>query len=131
MHLLFTSAANSDYTSVNSSALTFTSGQSSSNMPTQCRELVILNDDILEYDENFMIQLASRSDEVEITTTGEQADVVIREDTADCKSILQILPHTVLTSRLQYNNTLFVVHEVSVCRVLSYMYHDSQLKAKI
>lgn len=104
LNLLFTSAANSDYISVNSSALTFTSGQSSSNMPTQCRELVILNDDILEYDENFMIQLASRSDEVAITTTGEQAEVVIREDNADCMSIIlfiQTLPHTVLTGRVQ------------------------------
>jgi hypothetical protein len=54
-------------------------------MPTQCIDLDILNDDILEEDENFMIQLASRSDEVEITAAGEQAEVVIREDSTDCK----------------------------------------------
>ena len=80
--------ANSDYVTVNSSALTFTSGQSSSNMPTQCLDLdIILNDDILENDENFVIQLVSNSDELEITEEGEQADVVIREDTVDCKLI--------------------------------------------
>ena len=89
MHHLLTSVANSDYIPVNSSTLTFMSGQSSNNMPTQCTALVILNDNTLEYDENFMIQLASRSDEVEITAAGERAEVVIREDIEDCKSILQ------------------------------------------
>ena len=54
-------------------------------------DLVILNDDILEYEENFMVQLASRSDEVEITATGEQAEIVIREDSADCKSNLNTI----------------------------------------
>ena len=87
----FTHVADSDYVSVNSSALTFISGQSSTNMSMQCTELVILNDNILEYDENFMVQLASRSDEVVITTaivglTGGLADVVIMEDAGDRKS---------------------------------------------
>ena len=72
---------------VNSSALTFTSGQSSSNMPTQCIDLDILNDDILEYNENFIIQLVNRTNKVEITATGEQSEVVIQEDNADCKLI--------------------------------------------
>jgi hypothetical protein len=58
-------------------------------MPTQCLDLVILNDNILEDDENFMIQLASRSDEVVITAAGEQAEVVIREDSGDCKLITE------------------------------------------
>ena len=57
-------------------------------MPTQCLDLdIILNDDILENDENFVIQLVSNSDELEITEEGEQADVVIREGTVDCKLI--------------------------------------------
>jgi hypothetical protein len=86
---IFISIANSDYVTVTSSALTFMSGQSSNNMSTQCTDLVILNDDILEYDENFMIQLSSRSDEVIITAAGEQAEVVIREDSADCKLITE------------------------------------------
>jgi hypothetical protein len=60
-------------------------------MPTQCIDLVILNDNILEDDENFMIQLASWSDEVMITAAGEQAEVVIREDSADCKLITVFL----------------------------------------
>ena len=87
MHLLFTCVANSDYILVNSSNVTFMSGQSSTNMPTQCTQLVILNDVILENDENFMVQLASKSDQVEITNTAEQAEVVIREDSADCESL--------------------------------------------
>ena len=79
--------ANSDYAMVNSSVLTFTSGQSFSNMPTQCIDLDILNDDILEYDENFIIQLVNGTDKVEITAAGEQAEVIIQEDNADCKLI--------------------------------------------
>lgn len=53
-------------------------------MPTQCSALVILNDNILEDDETFLVQLESRSDEVVITAMGEQAEVVVMEDNADC-----------------------------------------------
>ena len=94
--IIHLSVANNDYVTVNSSALTFTSGQSSSNMPTQCLGLVIINDNILEDDETFMVQLASRSDEVEITAAGEQAEVVIREDSVDCK-LTFIIYHFKLT----------------------------------
>ena len=88
--ILLQSAANSDYVPVNSSAVTFTSGQSSNNMPTQCAELVVRNDNILEDDETFLVQLTSRSDQVVITSGGEQAEVVIREDNTDCKCVPQI-----------------------------------------
>ena len=81
--------ANSDYVSVNSSALTFTSGQSFNNMPIQCSELVVLNDNILEDNETFSIQLTNRSDQVVITSGGEQAEVVIVEDDTDCKCMPQ------------------------------------------
>ena len=56
-------------------------------MPTQCTALVILNDNILEDDETFLVQLASRSNEVVITAMGEQAEVVIMEDNADCNYV--------------------------------------------
>ena len=82
---IFISIANSDYVTVILSALTFTSGQSSNNMPTQCIDLVILNDNILEYNETFMVQLASWSNKVVITAAGQQAEVVIMEDNADGK----------------------------------------------
>ena len=54
-------------------------------MPTQCIDLIILNDNILEYSETFMIQLTSRSNNVAITAAGQQAEVVILEDNADSK----------------------------------------------
>ena len=86
MKIFIISIANSDYVTVFLSSLTFTSGQSSSNMPTQCIDLVILNDDILEYsNEMFIVQLASWSNKVVITAAGQQAEVVIREDNADSK----------------------------------------------
>ena len=59
-------------------------------MPTQCAELVVRNDNILEDDETFLVQLTSRSDQVVITSGGEQAEVVIREDNTDCKCVPQI-----------------------------------------
>lgn len=82
-------------------------GQSSSNMPTQCLDLVILNDNILEYNETFMVQLASRSNEVEITAAGEQAEVVIREDNTDCKWV-SITEEPVF----QCNSTFKIIYSV-------------------
>jgi hypothetical protein len=72
-------------------------------MPTQCIDLVILNDDILEDDENFMIQLVNRSNLVEITAAGEQAEVIIREDSSDCKLITVFLT---INECVQCNNLL-------------------------
>ena len=68
---------------MNSCGLTFFSGQSVSNMPTQCTDLVIINDDILEVSETFSIRLVSRSSKVIIASGREQAEVVIMEDSID------------------------------------------------
>lgn len=70
---------------MDSRGLTFTSGQSVNDMSIQCTELDILNDNILEDDETFLVRLSSGSAQVIITTARQEADVVIREDAADCK----------------------------------------------
>lgn len=71
--------------SVNLRGLTFTSGQSFNNMSTQCTELVVLDDNILEDNETFSVRLTSQSSEVLITVVKEQAQVVIMEDNFDCE----------------------------------------------
>ena len=68
---------------MNSRGLTFVSGQSSSNMRTQCTNLTILNDDILEARETFSIRLTSQSSEVIITAGQDEAEVNIVEDNID------------------------------------------------
>ena len=81
--LLYTE--NSDYVPVESLGLTFSSGQSSSGISTQCVELVVLNDAALEASETISIRLTSESPEVIITTGRAEAQVVIQEDANDCK----------------------------------------------
>ena len=79
-----------DYLPVYSLGLTFSSGQSSDSMPTQCTDLVVRDDNILEGNETFAIRLTSLSDEVRITTGREQATVVIKEDNVDSKFLYNI-----------------------------------------
>lgn len=54
-------------------------------MTTQCVNLTVLNDTILEGNETFKIQLMNQSDIVRISRGRDQAQVVIREDDVDCK----------------------------------------------
>ena len=62
-----------------------------SNNPTQCTELNnILDDDILEYDEHFLITLSSQSTEVVITINREMANVTLLEDNIDRMSALTV-----------------------------------------
>lgn len=83
---------NSDYHPVHSLELTFYYGQSSdNNMTTQCTDMVVLDDNILEGNETFSIRLTSQSSEVRITSGREQAIVVIIEDNVDCKFLHDIL----------------------------------------
>ena len=63
--------------------LAFLSGQSSSSMPTSCTELEILNDDVLEDQEAFLVVVTSQMTEVEITSDREEAQVLIDEDGDD------------------------------------------------
>ena len=52
-------------------------------MSTQCADLPVLDDTVLEGTENFTVRLTSQSSQVVIQTTREQAEVVIREDNVD------------------------------------------------
>ena len=71
---------------MNHRPLTFVSGQSASNDNSiQCAELDILDDDILEKDETFSLNLSNQSDKVYITAGKHEAEVIIREDDTDCK----------------------------------------------
>ena len=54
-------------------------------MTTQCVNLTVLNDTILEGNETFKIQLMNQSNIVRITRGRDQAQVVISEDDVDCK----------------------------------------------
>ena len=63
--------------------LTFLPGQSSSNMPTSCTELEILDDIVLEDRETFSVVITSRLTEVIITSGREEAQVQIDEDDDD------------------------------------------------
>ena len=76
---------NSDYMPVVSQGLTFIAGQSSSSMSTQCGELVVLNDAILEGNETISISLTSESPHVIVTAGKAEAQVIIQEDANDCK----------------------------------------------
>ena len=76
---------NSDYLPLDSLGLTFSSGQSFNSMPVQCTELIVLNDDILEDNETISVRLSSKSDQVIITPSREEAEVIIREDDTDSK----------------------------------------------
>ena len=78
-------AANSDYATVVSRGLTFTSGQSENTMSSQCTDLVIQDDTILENSENFTITLFSLSSQVNISLGRQQATVTINEDSVDSK----------------------------------------------
>ena len=73
----------SDYNRVTSRELSFQSGQSSSIMPTSCTELEILNDDVLEDQEAFLVVVTSQMTEVVITSGREEAQVLIDEDAND------------------------------------------------
>ena len=70
-----------------SQGLTFIAGQSSSSMSTQCGELVVLNDAILEGNETISISLTSESPHVIVTAGKAEAQVIIQEDANDCKYI--------------------------------------------
>ena len=89
------SIVSSDYLPVHSLGLTFSSGQSSDSMPTQCTDLIVQDDNILEGNETFTIRLTSLSDEVRISTGREQATVVIREDNVDSKFLYNIITNNV------------------------------------
>lgn len=54
-------------------------------MTTQCINLTVVNDAILEGNETFKIQLMNHSDVVRISRGRDQAQVVISEDDVDCK----------------------------------------------
>ena len=54
-------------------------------MSIQCTELDILDDNILENNETFSLDLSNRSTQVHITTGRQQAQVIISEDDMDCK----------------------------------------------
>lgn len=54
-------------------------------MPIQCTDLIVLDDNILEYEETLTVGLSRRSNQVYITIGREQARVIIREDDTDCK----------------------------------------------
>ena len=82
---LLSIAANRDYIPASYRLLRFVSGQSASNMPTQCANLTVLDDNILENDETFSVGLSSMTNQVYITYGREQAEVIIREDDTDCK----------------------------------------------
>lgn len=77
--------AHRDFVPASNLPLRFVSGQSANNMPIQCTELSVLDDNILEYDETFTVRLSSRSNQVYITTGREEAEIIIREDDTDCE----------------------------------------------
>ena len=52
-------------------------------MSTQCVQLAVLDDTILEGSENFTVQLSTQSSQVVIDGSRDQAEVVIREDNVD------------------------------------------------
>ena len=52
-------------------------------MSTQCVQLAVLDDIILEGSENFTVQLMTQSSQVVIDGSRDQAEVVIREDNID------------------------------------------------
>ena len=54
-------------------------------MSSQCTDLVIQDDTILENSENFTISLSSQSSEVNINSGRQQATVTINEDNVDSK----------------------------------------------
>ncbi len=76
---------------MDSQGLTFSSGQSSSDMSTQCGELVVLDDTTLEANETISIRLTSESPQVIITTGRAEAEVIIQEDDNDCKYLYPIV----------------------------------------
>ena len=81
--MTLTSSEYSDYVPVDSLEVLFISGQSFNNMPIQCRELIISNDDVLEDNESFSVRLSSESNQVTITVGREEAEVIIIEDDTD------------------------------------------------
>ena len=63
----------------------FMPGQSSDNLPLQWVDLEITNDNILENNETFSVQLTSDRDYVTLTPGRETAEIIITEDESDCK----------------------------------------------
>ena len=82
-------AANADYVVADSLELTFISGQSANNAPSQCVELVVLDDNVLEITETINITLFSRSNYVVITAGRELAYIEIEEDNFDCELLFE------------------------------------------
>ena len=81
MFLVYSTVPAQDYQSVNTQ-LTFTSGQT--NGGTQCTNLQVLDDSILESDENFTLQLSADDTSLATITTGTDSSVVIiGEDPTD------------------------------------------------
>ena len=73
---------------MDSQGLIFSSGESLSSMSTQCGELVVLDDRVLETNETISIRLTSESPQVIITAGKAEAEVIIQEDATDCKHAL-------------------------------------------
>ena len=74
---------------MDSQGLIFSSGESSSNISTQCGELVVLDDTVLETNETISIRLTTESPQVIITAERAEAEVIIQEDATDCKQCTQ------------------------------------------
>ena len=79
---LYSAVYNVDYT-LDSTEITFTSGQNQSYNNTQCKTITVLDDSILEYNESFTLSLVAAHPVMiqPINTT----TVVIIEDGSDCK----------------------------------------------
>ena len=89
MYLVYSAVPTQDFQSVNTQ-LIFTSGQTAGD--TQCTNLQILDDSILESDETFNLQLAADDTSVVTITVGADSSVVtIREDPMDGRNEANIL----------------------------------------
>ena len=87
---LLSSVAPQDFQSVNTQ-LIFTSGQTTGD--TQCTNLQVLDDSILESDETLTLQLvADDPSVVVITASADSAVVTIEEDPTDGKDQAMLLP---------------------------------------
>lgn len=80
---LLHSPADVDYTEVVSREVTFSSGQSASNLSTSCTNLDISNDNALEDQERFTVSLASTFSAVLLTSDRQETAVLIDEDPSD------------------------------------------------
>ena len=106
MYLVYSAAPAQDFQSV-STQLSFTSGQTTGD--TQCIDIQVLDDSILESDETFTLQLAADDISVVTISVGTDSSVVtIREDPTDGRDEANILFYKLYDDMLSITRILLL-----------------------